>query len=616
MEHASVAGPLIGALIFLGAAVVAGPLARRFGLGVAVGYLVAGVIIGPSALALIKDAGAVLQVAEIGVVMLLFLIGLELRIERLIALRKLIVGFGGLQIILSGAAFAGLALLAGLDAPAAMAIGIALAFSGTAMAVRILQERGHLNRPYGERTFAVLLAQDLAVVPALALIPMLGEGPAEHATDWMQALGSAAIGAGALAAIVLAGRYLLNPLFRLLAEVGAREVMTAAALLVVLGAAEISHAAGLSMALGAFLAGVLLAGSSYRLELEADVEPFRGLLIALFFMGVGMTIDLRTVASHLVALPLAVVAYLAVKTVIATALARLFGSPLSSALRIGALLGAAGEFAFVLIPLSATEGLIDAETSSMLSALAALSLMLAPALVALCDRLATRLEPQTDGPTPDYSDAKGQVLVIGFGRVGQIAAQLLLTEGVETTLIDANAARVEQATRFGFKVYYGDGSRLDVLRAVKADEARAIVVCVDDQEISRRIVDTIQKHFPLARLVVKAYDRGHALDLYGAGVENVVRETFESALVLGRLALESVGVDPERAAEIEADVRLRDLQRLQIQRVEGISAGRHLSYTNRPTPEPLSEPRRKGQKIDGEGAPDARAGAPAAAPAE
>ncbi|MFJ5489097.1 cation:proton antiporter, partial [Hansschlegelia beijingensis] len=237
----------------------------------------------------------------------------------------------------------------------------------------------------------------------------------------------------------------------------------------------------MSMALGAFLAGVLLAGSSYRLELEADVEPFRGLLIALFFMGVGMTIDLRTVASHFLVLPLAVVLYLALKTLIATALARLFGSPLSSALRIGALLGAAGEFAFVLIPLSATEGLIDAETSSMLSALAALSLMLAPPLVSLCDRLATRLEPRTDGPPPDYSDAKGQVLVIGFGRVGQIAAQLLLTEGVETTLIDANAARVEQATRFGFKVYYGDGSRLDVLRAVKADEARAIVVCVDDQ---------------------------------------------------------------------------------------------------------------------------------------
>ncbi|HVI30067.1 monovalent cation:proton antiporter-2 (CPA2) family protein [Hansschlegelia sp.] len=617
MEHASAASPLIGALIFLGAAVVAGPLARRFGLGVAVGYLIAGVIIGPAALALIQDPGAVLQVAEIGVVMLLFLIGLELRIERLIALRRLIIGFGGLQILLTGTALAGVAWAAGLKPPAAIAVGIALAFSGTAMALRILQDRGHLNRPYGERTFAVLLAQDLAVVPALALVPMLGDGPSNHATDWMQALASAAVGAGALAAIVVAGRYLLNPLFRLLAGVGAREVMTAAALLVVLGAAEISHAAGMSMALGAFLAGVLLAGSSYRLELEADVEPFRGLLIALFFMGIGMTIDMRVVAAHFLLLPVAVIGYLALKVVIAGALARLFGSPLPSALRIGGLLAGAGEFAFVLAPLSASEGLINGETASLLSALAALSLMAAPALVTLCDRLATRLEPHVDGPTPDYTDAKGQVLVIGFGRVGQIAAQLLLAEGVETTLIDANAARVEQAAKFGFKVYYGDGSRLDVLRAVKADEARAIVVCIDDQETTRRVVETLQKHFPLAQLVVKAYDRGHALDLYGVGVENVVRETFESALVLGRLALEAVGVDPERAAEIEGDVRLRDLQRLQIQKVEGITAGRHLAYTNRPTPEPLSQPRRKGQKIDGEAAADGpAAGAPAAAPAE
>ncbi|GLK67704.1 potassium efflux system protein [Hansschlegelia plantiphila] len=598
MEHATTAGPLIGALVFLGAAVVAGPLARRIGLGVAVGYLVAGIVIGPAGLGFIEDPGAVLQVAEIGVVMLLFLIGLELRIERLIALRRLIIGLGGLQIALTTAALAAVAWELGMTPPAALAIGIALAFSGTAMALQILGERGHLNRPYGEKTFSVLLAQDLAVVPALALIPMLGDGPTEPA-DWMQGLISAAIGAAALAGIVFAGRYLLNPFFRFLAGVGAREVMTAAALLVVLGAAEVAHAAGLSMAMGAFLAGVLLAGSSYRVELEADVEPFRGLLIALFFMGIGMTIDVKVVVENWALLAVGVVGYLAIKLLVATALARAFGSPLPYALRIGALLAASGEFAFVLIPLSATEGLIDQGAASLLSALAALSLMVAPAIAILAEKVAERATPPAAGPIEDYSDVKGEVLVIGFGRVGQIAAQLLLAEGVEVTLIDANAARVEQAANFGFKVYYGDGSRLDVLRAVKAHEARAIVICVDDAAVTKRIVEVALTSFPLTKLVVKAYDRGHALDLFALGVEQVVRETFESALLLGRLALEAAGVDPERAAEIEADVRRRDAQRLEIQRVEGISGGRHLAYTNKPIPEPLSLPKRKGEMLDG-----------------
>lgn len=603
MEHGSSSGMLLGALIFLVAAVIAGPLARRFGLGVAVGYLAAGVVIGPAALGLIKDPASVLHVAEIGVVMLLFLIGLELRIERLVALKRLVVGLGGLQIGLTTLALALAGWAFGLSPPAALAIGLALAFSGTAMALQILEERGHLNRTYGEKVFSTLLAQDIAVVPALALVPLLGDGPGEHASGWAQALGSAAIGVAALAGIVIAGRYLLDPMFRLLAGVGAREIMTAAALLVVLGAAEVATLAGLSMALGAFLAGVLLAGSSYRHELEADVEPFRGLLIALFFMSIGMTIDVRVIASNALLLVAGVALYLALKVAIAASLARVFGASLGDALRVGALLAAAGEFAFVLIPLTMSSGLISAEAASLLSAMAALSLVASPALAFLAEWVADRSEPKKAEPNEDFSDAKGQVLVIGFGRVGQIAAQLLLAEGVDTTLIDANPQRVEQASRFGFKVYYGDGARLDVLRAAGAEDARAIVVCIDDQEISKRIVEMAQTSFPLTELVVKAYDRGHALDLYGQGVENVVRETFESALVVGRLALEAVGVDPERAAEIEGDIRRRDAQRLEIQRVEGISGGRHLSYTNKPTPEPLSRPKKKGGKIEDPAAP-------------
>ncbi|MDR4308505.1 cation:proton antiporter [Chelatococcus sambhunathii] len=597
MDHGSTSGMLLGALIFLIAAVVAGPLARRFGLGVAVGYLAAGVVIGPKVAGFFQDTTSILHVAEIGVVMLLFLIGLELRLERLIALRRLVIGLGGLQIAVTAVTLTGALWTFGYAPRAALAIGLALAFSGTALALQILEERGHLNRSYGEKTFSTLLAQDIAVVPALALVPILGGGSG-HEGGWMEALASAAGGAGALAAIVVAGRYLLDPMFKLLAGVGAREVMTAAALLVVLGAAEVASLAGLSMAMGAFLAGVLLAGSSYRHELEADVEPFRGLLIALFFMGIGMTIDLAVVATNWTVLAAGVVVYLALKLAIAAALARTFGATFGDALRVGALLAAAGEFAFVLIPLAQTHGLIEPGSASMLSALAALSLVLAPAVVRLAEWAADRTEPKIVAPEEDFSDAKGQVLVIGFGRVGQIAAQLLLAEGVETTLIDANPQRVEQASRFGFKVYYGDGSRLDVLRAAGAGEARAVLICVDDQAATKRIVEMMRQSFPLTELVVKAYDRGHALDLFGLGVENVVRETFESALVLGRQALEAVGVDPERAAEIEADVRRRDAQRLEIQRVDGITAGRHLSYTNKPTPEPLSMPKRKGGKID------------------
>ncbi len=599
---------LLGALVFLIAAVISGPLARRLGLGVAVGYLAAGVVIGPAALKLIGDPTSILHVAEIGVVMLLFLIGLELRVERLIALRKLVIGLGGLQIALSTAVFALAAYALGAEPPAALSIGVALAFSGTAMAIQILEERGHLNRTYGEKTFSTLLAQDIAVVPALALVPMLGGGG--HGGGWAEALAAAVGGAAAIAAIVVAGRYLLDPLFRLLAGVGAREVMTAAALLVVLGAAEIAAVAGLSMAMGAFLAGVLLAGSSYRHELEADIEPFRGLLIALFFMGIGMAIDVGVIVDNVWRLLAGVVLYLTLKVAIAAALARLFGATTGDALRVGALLGAAGEFAFVLFPLAQGNGLISAEVASMLAALAALSLVAAPGVALLAERLANRLAPAAVAPDEDFSDAKGQVLVVGFGRVGQIAAQLLLAEGVETTLIDANPQRVEQASRFGFKVYYGDGSRLDVLRAAGAKEARAILVCVDDREATKRIVEMARQSFPLTELVVKAYDRGHAIELMGEGVERVVRETFESALVLGRLALEAVGVDPERAAEIEEDIRRRDAQKLEIQMVEGIGAGRDLTYTNKPTPEPLSLPKRKGGRIE------EKLAEPAAAPAE
>jgi len=449
-------------LVLLAAAVLSVPIARRLRLSAIVAYLIAGIVIGPSGLALFGTPESILPVSELGVVMLLFLIGLELELGRLIAMRRAIFGLGAAQLALTAVVIGALAYTVDLvDWRGAVVAGLALAMSATAIALQILEERGQLQQDYGQRAFAILLFQDMAVVPLLAALPLLGRGGVSTHADLGDAFRAVALIAGAITLIVVAGRYFLNPFFRLLAQTGAREVMTAAALLVVLGAALIMQAVGMSMALGAFLAGVLLAESSYRHELEADIEPFRGLLLALFFMGIGMTIDMAVVRPNLWLIAIAALAITFLKAAI---IWMLFGATCTrrgDGLRAGSVLTGAGEFAFVLIPLGGSLGVFGESQASLLTAIAAITMLLSPPVAVVTETLlGSVLKPETREPE-DFSDAHGSVLVIGFGRFGQIVSQCLLAEGIDVTTIDNDPLMIQQAARFGFKVYYGDGTRLE-----------------------------------------------------------------------------------------------------------------------------------------------------------
>jgi glutathione-regulated potassium-efflux system protein KefB len=590
-------------LVLLAAAVLSVPIARRIGLSAIVAYLVAGIVIGPHGLAAFATPESIIPVSELGVVMLLFLIGLELEPGRLLAMRRDIFGLGAAQLTLTALAIGALAYAAGLvGGRGAVVAGIALAMSATAIALQILEERGQLQHVYGQRAFAILLFQDMAVVPVLALLPLLAQGSTGAHAGLGDGLRAVAWIAGAIALIVAAGRYLLNPLFRLLAQTGAREAMTAAALLVVLGAALIMQKAGMSMALGAFLSGMLLAESNYRHELEADIEPFRGLLLALFFMGIGMTLDITVVRGALWLILIAAVLITVLKAAIVWLLFRATCTHRTDALRAGSLLTGASEFAFVLIPLGASLGALDRRNASVLTAVAAITMLLSPPVAALTDALLRRRARLHEREADDFSDARGSVLVVGFGRFGQIVSQCLLAEGIDVTTIDTDPQMMESAARFGFKVYYGDGTRLDVLRAAGAGRARLIAVCIDDPEAANRIVQLVQAEFAQARLYVRSFDRRHTLQLLEKGVDFEVRETFESALVFGRKTLEGLGLDAERAAAVEDFVRRRDLERLALQQAEGISAGIDLLRT-RMVHEPFSPPAREATPLN----PEARA---------
>ena len=587
-------------LVLLAAAVLSVPIARRLGLSAIVAYLIAGIIIGPYGLAAFGTPESIIPVSELGVVMLLFLIGLELELGRLLAMRRAIFGLGAAQLALTALAIGALGYTAGLvDWRGAVIVGLALAMSATAIALQILEERGQLQQDYGQRAFAILLFQDMAVVPLLAMLPLLAPGSESTHTGLGDGVRTVALIAGAIALIVVAGRYLLNPFFRLLAQTGSREVMTAAALLVVLGAALTMQKAGMSMALGAFLAGALLAQSNYRHELAADIEPFRGLLLALFFMGIGMSIDLTIVRANLWLIVLAAVTITVLKAAIVWLLFRATCDRRSDALRAGSVLTGAGEFAFVLIPLGSSLGVLDARQASILTAIAAITMLLGPAVATLTDALLRRFAQPDLREPEDFSDASGSVLVIGFGRFGQIVSQCLLAEGIDVTTIDNDPEMMESAAGFGFKVYYGDGTRLDVLRAAGASEARLIAVCIDDREAASRIVDLVHVEFSGARLYVRSFDRRHTLQLLAKGVDFELRETYESALVFGRKTLEALGLDPERAAAVEEFVRRRDLDRLVLQQAEGISAGLDLLRT-RMIHEPFSTPTREVRPLNPE----------------
>jgi CPA2 family monovalent cation:H+ antiporter-2 len=572
-------------LLLLAGAVIAAPIFRKLGLGTVLGYLAAGVVIGPI-LQQINEAEEVLHVAEFGIVFLLFVIGLELKPSRLWQMRGDVFGLGSAQVVISGALLTGFTMMAGIaDWRGSVVIGFGLALSSTAFALQILSDDGDLNSRYGQRSFSILLFQDLAIVPLLALVTILASGAGETEAS---ALTSVVIAIGAVGAMILAGRYLLTPLFQVIGRTGAREVMIATALLIVLGSAAAMHAVGLSMAMGAFLAGVMLAESSYRHELEADIEPFRGLLLALFFMAVGLSLEVAVLWEQLGFILVAVPVVMVTKGVITYALCRAAGSPRNDALRIAFLLPQGGEFGFVLFTTAVAVGLLSSETASLLIAIVTISMALTPLGAALSRRM---MAVEHEELEEDYEGAGADVLMIGFSRFGQISAQILLAGGREVTVIDDSADRIRQAAAFGFRIYYGDGMRKDVLLASGIEKAKIVAVLTQKREVTDKIVDLIRSEFPNVRLYVRSYDRIHTISLRARGVDYELRETLESGLLFGRKTLEGLGMSTAEAMAIEDDIRKRDEERLLIQAADGLMAGRHMLHNRPVKPEPLVKPK-------------------------
>ncbi|SOC83352.1 monovalent cation:H+ antiporter-2, CPA2 family [Ensifer adhaerens] len=578
------------ALILLGGAVVASPIFKKLGLGTVLGYLAAGVVIGP-VMHLIRGAEDILGVAELGVVFLLFVIGLELKPSRLWQMRKDIFGLGTLQVGLSGGALTAICIVTGLlDWQGALIAGFGLALSSTAFAMQILEDNGDRSTKHGQRTFSLLLFQDLAIVPLLALIPLLARQQGDVAAP--DRLQNFAIAIGVIVAVLVAGRYLLNPLFQVIARTGAREAMIAAALFVVMAAAVTVELAGLSMAMGSFLAGVMLSESTFRHELEADIEPFRGILLGLFFMAVGMSLDLQVIEQNWILVLIAVPTVMIVKALTIYVACRITGSSHNDAVKIGGLLQQGGEFGFVLFSAATAAFLFPPSTASLLIATVTLTMAATPLGVALVTFLLR------DGPVEeldeDFEGAGSDVLIIGFSRFGQVAAQVLLASGRDVTIIDHSADRIRQAANFGFRIYFGDGTRKDVLRSAGVERAKIVAVCTQKMEITDRIVDLVLDEFPQTRLFVRAYDRVHLLSLQARGIDYGERETFEGGLKFGAKTLEGLGVDETTAVELADETRERDYARLALQASEGIAAGRDLVYYKRPvSPEPLVKPRKR-----------------------
>ncbi|AIL98631.1 monovalent cation:proton antiporter-2 (CPA2) family protein [Sinorhizobium meliloti] len=580
------------ALMLLAGAVVAAPLFKRLGLGTILGYLAAGILIGPVAQQ-ITEGEEILHVSELGVVFLLFIIGLELKPSRLWQMRRDIFGLGTAQVVITGAVLSFLIAFSGLlEGAGSIVAGFGLALSSTAFAMQILEENNDTNTRYGQRAFSILLLQDLAIVPLLAIIPLMAAQAPEDTTTPLEDF---AIAIAAVAALFAAGRYLLNPLFQVIARTGARDVMIAAALLVVMGAATMMQLAGLSMAMGAFLAGVLLAESSYRHELEADIEPFRGILQALFFMAVGLSLELQVVAENLLSIIIAVPVLMLVKSLVLYGLCRATGSRHNDAVRIGLLLPQGGEFGFVLFTAAAAAGVFSQATSSLLVAIVTLSMALTPVAAMLSRRLMHKQDELAEEIEEDFegAGAGADVLMIGFSRFAQIASQILLAGGRDVTIIDHSAARVRQAATFGFRIYFGDGTRLDVLRAAGIEKAKIVAVCTQKKEVTDKIIDLVHAEYPNARIFARSYDRLHTLELRARGVDYELRETFESGLLFGRKTLEALGVNGDEAIGIMDDIRRRDEARLVLQEAEGITAGRDMLHSRPVRPEPLVKPKRE-----------------------
>ncbi|GAM98056.1 hypothetical protein U91I_01686 [alpha proteobacterium U9-1i] len=590
------------AVALLAAAVVAAPLFRRVGLGSVLGYLAAGLLIGPYGIRLFGDPESILHVAEFGVVMFLFLIGLEMRPSKLWALRKEIFGLGLAQVVACGVLLSLVGIAAGLPPSAAVIGAMGFVLSSTAVIMKMLDDTGETSSPAGQRAVSILLLEDLAIVPLLAGVAVLASlmGVQEETRPAWQSIG---IALASLAAVVAVGKWALNPLFAILARSGAREVMTAAALLVVLGAALFMQWGGLSMAMGAFLAGVLLSDSTFRHQLEADVEPFRGILLALFFISVGMSLNLTIVVDQWQLIVGGVLAFMVVKAAGIYGIARLFKANHRESIQRAAQFAQGGEFAFVLYAAAVAAGVMAGEIAAAMTAIVIISMALTPLVVLILHRLTPAPEISHDG-VEEAANLNGRVLFIGFGRFAQVVSQALLARGVDVSLIETDVEMIQAAGKFGFKVYYGDGTRLDVLRASGAQTAEAILVCVDKPEVADRIVALAKSEFPHAKLFVRAFDRGHVLRLISAGVDYQIRELFESAIMFGGAVLRELGFTELEAAETLEEVRDRDAARLELQVAGGLEAGRSLIRGNMATPQPapLVTPRKKAQALNEEAA--------------
>ncbi|KKB06498.1 glutathione-regulated potassium-efflux system protein KefB [Pantoea anthophila] len=550
---------LTAGVIYLVAAVLIVPVAARLGIGAVLGYLVAGIAIGPWGLGFISDVDEILHFSELGVVFLMFIIGLELNPAKLWALRRSIFGVGAAQVIFSAAILGGLLWLTDFSWQAAVIGGIGLAMSSTAMALQLMMDKGMNRSEAGQLGFSVLLFQDIAVIPALALIPLLAGTDSGH-IDWMK-VGMKVL---AFAGMLVGGRYLLRPIFRYIAASGVREVFTAASLLLVLGSALFMDALGLSMALGTFIAGILLAESEYQHELEVAIDPFKGLLLGLFFISVGMALNLGVLYTHIVTILLGVVTLVAVKTLVLYLLARIYGLRSSERQQFAGVLSQGGEFAFVLFSAASSAKLFSGDQLPMLLVTVTLSMMTTPLLMQGIDRLLAHRfnEPDEEAEKHFVEDDQPQVIVVGFGRFGQVVGRLLMANNKRITVLERDISAVSLMRKYGYKVYYGDATELELLRAAGAASAQSIVITCNEPEDVMTIVHLCQQHFPQLQIQARARGRVEAHELLQAGVTQFSRETFSSALELGRKTLMSLGMHPHQAHRAQQHFRRLDMRML------------------------------------------------------
>jgi glutathione-regulated potassium-efflux system ancillary protein KefC len=551
---------LQNALVYLAAAVVAVPIARRFGLGAVLGYLLAGIAIGPWGLRLVIEVGDILHFSEFGVVLLLFMIGLELEPKRLWAMRRPIFGWGGAQVGGVAAALAGAAMLFGVDWKVALIGALGLSLSSTAIALATLEERNLKTTPTGAAAFSILLFQDIAAIPMIAIVPLLGVAAAEGAGHgWLGALRVA----GVLFALVAGGPYLLRPILRAIARSGMREIFTAFALLLVISIALLMQWIGMSMALGAFMAGVLLADSEYRHALETDLEPFKGLLLGLFFIAVGMSVDFGVLRAQPGLILMLVAGFLAIKVGVLYALSKAFAVPRSQQALFAFLLSQGGEFAFVVFGAAETARVFSANVAAMLVVVVALSMVVTPLLLLLHDRLiAPRYRQAKQRPADVIETQQDHVIIAGFGRFGQIVGRLLRANQVALTVLDHDPEQIELLRKFGLKVFYGDATRIDLLHAAGAANARALVVAVDSIEDSLALVDAVRRNFPDLKIMARARNVTHLYDLMDRGVTVIERETFEAALQLGQNVLRHLGFGAYRARQATQKFRAHNIKSL------------------------------------------------------